>query len=383
MPASLDPYAPPHPDSLGFAEARLLFNRALHNQTASFSLLMDYAYGLSYLDSLERRRIPLVERCCLRGLYICKAQMLMSLRRHAEALDYLTRAEALTEANDRLPENLREPVEYDSFWSAAAGMTYMGVDTVSTRAERSFLRVVDIARRTGYRGGLYAHAIARLADIYLHQSRYEESIALCRQALDAAPNDPADQSRLIAAENLAEAYRQLGLYDEALHYCSLITDAPTAVEAINNLRGRAYRNRAGILAEMNRTDEALTDRNLDLVRQLADIQSTHENTCDLDTIMESLQRSLFSKEDAERFRRNFSAVYPLALNRLRSRCPDLTFTDELFCMLAMLQLDNSEMARTLGISKPSVSKARYRLRMKLELPEGVDVDAEVRKVMEG
>lgn len=608
VPASLDPYAPPHPDSLGFAEARLLFNRALHNQTASFSLLMDYAYGLSYLDSLERRRIPLVERCCLRGLYICKAQMLMSLRRHAEALDYLTRAEALTEANDRLPENLREPVEYDSFWSAAAGMTYMGVDTVSTRAERSFLRVVDIARRTGYRGGLYAHAIARLADIYLHQSRYEESIALCRQALDAAPNDPADQSRLIAAENLAEAYRQLGLYDEALHYCSLITDAPTAVEAINNLRGRAYRNRAGILAEMNRTDEALadlqrsdscfdrtghsynklqttlqrahllsrlpdsldaglrlfagikeeiqphrqafyhfyygnalvqaenytdaiplleravteaeaisiysmahesarllaecyrhtgrlalladllpryqtladstasnakirqlasanirfetekkeqenraltaevalkdsrlrtillvaalclllaagiivwavmrhravrirqeaaatllseqqtqlhnlirdrqqlTDRNLDLVRQLADIQSTHENTCDLDTVMESLQRSLFSKEDAERFRRNFSAVYPLALNRLRSRCPDLTFTDELFCMLAMLQLDNSEMARTLGISKPSVSKARYRLRMKLELPEGVDVDAEVRKVMEG
>ena len=159
------------------------------------------------------------------------------------------------------------------------------------------------------------------------------------------------------------------------------------------MRHRAIRIRQEAAATLLREQQAqlhglirdrqqLTDRNLDLVRQLADIQSTHENTCNLDSIMESLQQSIFSKEDAERFRRNFSAVYPTALNRLRNRCPDLTYSDELFCMLAMLQLDNSEMARTLGISRASVSKARYRLRMKLELPEGADVDAEVRKIME-
>ena len=50
-------------------------------------------------------------------------------------------------------------------------------------------------------------------------------------------------------------------------------------------------------------------------------------------------------------------------------------------MLAMLQLDNFEMARTLGISKSSVSKTRYRIRIKLGLPEGTDADTEIRKVM--
>lgn len=158
------------------------------------------------------------------------------------------------------------------------------------------------------------------------------------------------------------------------------------------MRHRAIRIRQEAAATLLREQEAqlhslirdrqqLNDRNLDLVRQLSDIQATHENTCNLDSIMESLQQSLFSKEDAERFRQNFSAVYPTALNRLRSRCPDLTYSDELFCMLAMLQLDNFEMARTLGISKSSVSKTRYRIRIKLGLPEGADADTEIRKVM--
>ena len=48
----------------------------------------------------------------------------------------------------------------------------------------------------------------------------------------------------------------------------------------------------------------------------------------------------------------------------------------------MLKQNNEEMAHTLGISKPSVSKMRYRIRLKLELPEGTDVDAEIKKIME-
>lgn len=601
LPASLRPDAPQHPDSLSVTEARVLYNHALRDLMANYNILMDFEGGFRHLDSLQRLRLPFVERYCLRGLLTAKAQMLMPLDRHAEALQCLNQAMRLAREQEDSPES-------DSYWSAAAGITYMGVDSTSTRAEQAFMRVVDVACQTGFRGGLYSHAIARLADIYLHQGKYEQSIALCRQAIATTPPDkPDEQGQYIAAENLTEAYRRLGLYDEALRYCALVTDAPSDFEILNNLRGRSYMNKAAVLAEMRRPAEALTalqqadscftrtgndyyrlqaslerahllsslpdslqaalhifasldgripahrqafylyyygnactqagqyaraiplleravteagniserlmahesarlltecyrrtrrlalladflpryqslsdsiasdakirqlasanirfetkkkeqenraltaevalkdsrlriillvgllclllaagiivwivmrhrairmrqeaaatllreqqaqlhslirdrqqltDRNLDLVRQLADIQSTHENTCNLDSIMESLQQSLFSKEDAERFRRNFSAVYPTALNRLRNRCPDLTYNDELFCMLAMLQLDNSEMARTLGISKPSVSKARYRIRMKLELPEGADVDAEVKKIMD-
>lgn len=616
LPASLRPDAPLHPDSLTTAEARLLCNRALRELMATYNILMDFEGGLRHLDSLRHLRLPFVERYCLRGLLTAKAQMLMALKRHAEALQCLDQATWLAQTDDSiaatLPADLPESPEYDSYWTAAAGITYMGVDSVSTRAEQAFRRVIDIARRTGFRGGLYSHAIGRLADIYLHQGKYEQSIALCREAIAATPPDkPEEQAQYIAAENLTEAYRRLGLYDEALRYCALVTHAPSDYEILNNLRGRSYWNQAAIYSDMGRTDSALIalrkadscftrtgdeyflmqtsverahlqstlpgllpaslqlfdslrphvpphsratyhyyyadalarnhehhraiplleravteakdvsrlllayeaarlltecyrltglstrlsvflpryqaladsiasdakirqlaaanirfetekkeqenraltaevalkdsrlritllvgalclllavavtvwgvmrrraliaarrekraaedllheqeaqlhslirghqqlhDRNQDLLRQLADIQAAHENTCNLDSIMESLQQSLFSKEDTERFRRNFSAVYPTALIRLRNRCPDLTYSEELLCMLAMLKQDNSEMSRTLGITKHGVSKTRYRLRMKLGLPEGADVDEEVRKVMEG
>lgn len=626
LPAGMD-VTGHHPDSLRTSEARALYNQALRSLMVNYNVLIDFEGGLRHLDSLEHAPLPFLQRYCLRGLYVAKAQMLMPLDRHREALDCLNRAMLLARREDSLAatfsaDRLRlaqadgtlESPENDSYWSAAAGITYMGVDTISTPAEQAFLRVIGIARCTGFRGGLYSHSIARLADIYLHQSKYEESIALCREALDMAPNVAYDQGRLIAAENLSEAYRRLGLYEEALRYCDIVIDSSSEYEILNNLRGRSYINKSAILGEMQRPAEAfialqqadscfdrtgndyfklqtalerayllsnltdsldaalhlfasfkdevlphrqaiyhyyygdalvragqfsralplleravpeaesisereiaykaaqgliecyrrtgrndrlagfmpryqalidsvasdakirqlasanirfetgkkeqenralaaevalkdsrlqttlligilclllaaaiivwgvmrhraltlrhrldeqekqsaaallhekeiqlhnlietrqhLHDRNLDLLRQLSDIQSAHENTCNLDRVMESLQQSLFSKEDTESFRRNFSALYPRALNRLRTACPEVTRNEELFCMLVLLRQTNEEMARTLGINPRSVTKIRYRLRLKFGLPEGADVEAEIIKTME-
>lgn len=643
LPARLDPAAPRHPDSLSAAEARLLGNRALRHLMADYNILMDFEGGLRHLDSLQRLRLPLIERYCLRGLLVAKAQMLMALQRHTETLECLDLAARLAQREDSLaatldptfaapqgtsaptdPQHpaapnppllqaftsgLLETPEYDSYWSGASGITYMGADTLSARAEAAFRRVIDIARRTGFRGGLYSHSMGRLADIYLRQGKYHESIALCEEAIATDPSTPDEQGRLVAAENLTEAYRRLGLYEDALRYCAIVTDAPTQYAILDNLRGRSYQNKAAILADMHRPAaealhalrqadscfartgndylllqsevqraqllstmpdslpaallrfarlhdrvpphsrafylyaygkactlageyaraiplleealrgaEGISDRlmahdaarlltdcylrtgrhdrlarflpryraladsmlsdakirqlaaanirfetekkeqqnraltaevalkeshlhtallvgalclliaaalvvtmalrrrlerqkkegaekllhereqqlrhliqerqrlnahNLDLLRRLQDIQALHENSCDMDGIMESLYQNLCCKENTERFRQNFSMVYPMALNRLRSRCADLTYNDELFCMLTIFLLDNSEMAHTLGISKASVSKTRYRVRVKLNLPEGTDVDEEVRKIMKG
>ena len=271
LPASLNPDAPQHSDTLSTAEGRLLCNRALRYLMVSYNLLIDFEGGYRHLDSLQRLHLPFLERYCLRGLLTAKAQMLMPLDRHAEALQCLDQAMKLSRTEDSiaatLPSGLLartqatgrlECPENDSYWSAAAGITYMGVDSASTRAEQAFLRVIDIARRTGFRGGLYPHAIARLADIYLHQGKYEQSIALCRQAIASTPSDkPDEQGQYIAAENLTEAYRRLGLYDEALRYCAIVTDAPKDFEILNNLRGRSYINKAAVLAEMNRSADAL------------------------------------------------------------------------------------------------------------------------------
>lgn len=607
LPVCLEPERQPA-DTLSAAEGRQLANAALRLLMVCYNVLMDYEEGIDYFDSLQQAPNPFIRRYALRGVLTAKAQMLMPLARHAETLECLNQAMSLARAEDSLPPARRETPAQDSYWSAAAGITYMGADTASLRAEEAFLRVMEIARRTGYRGGLYAHAMGRLADIYLHQGQYEKGIKLCEEAIANSEKSPESQSHLVAAENLTEAYRQLELYDEALRYCAMVTEAPSDFEAINNLRGRSFLNKAAVLTEMSRFPDALEaveqadscfrrtgnayfrmlaemdrarllaqlpdsaatalrlfehlqaevpphryaffhyyygaalanngdprraiplleqavpeaeaisqtaiahkaarllaecyrqtgqatrladllphyqaladsvasnakirqlaaanirfettkreqenraltaeveleksrlrltllaggaclllvisilawmvmhrrldrqekasaqallhqqeeqlhilihdrqqlyDHNQDLLRQLAEFQAEHANTCNLDRIMESLQQSLFSKEDTDRFRRNFSALYPLALNHLRRHCPDLTYNEELFCMLAMLQLSNSEMARTLGISNPSVSKIRYRLRIKLGLPEGTEVDPFVRSIMKG
>lgn len=99
--------------------------------------------------------------------------------------------------------------------------------------------------------------------------------------------------------------------------------------------------------------------------------------------MESLQSHLLTRKEEEDFRNAFLSVYPSALLYLREACPAVTRSEELFCMLVLLKQSNEELARTLGISVASVSKTRYRIRVKLGLPEGSDTDAEIRHIMAG
>lgn len=129
--------------------------------------------------------------------------------------------------------------------------------------------------------------------------------------------------------------------------------------------------------------QELNNHNETLLRQLAEVQARHEKTCDLDRVMECLQPRLLTSQEEEQFRSTFAGLYPSALNRLRSFCPKVTRTDELMCMLIVLKQTNDEMARTLGISRSSITQSRYRLRTKMNLSEGIELNDEVQRVMTG
>ena len=143
------------------------------------------------------------------------------------------------------------------------------------------------------------------------------------------------------------------------------------------------RDQESRLHELIAARQDLYERNRSLIRQLSDIQARHRNTCELDSVMESLQSHLLTRKEEEDFRNAFLSVYPSALLHLREACPAVTRSEELFCMLVLLKQSNEELARTLGISVASVSKTRYRIRVKLGLPEGSDTDAEIRHIMAG
>lgn len=146
--------------------------------------------------------------------------------------------------------------------------------------------------------------------------------------------------------------------------------------AENRLRDQAER-----LQQLIASRQELNNHNEELLRQLAEVQSAHEKTCDLDRVMESLQPRLLTNEEEEQFRTAFSSLHPTVLHQLRSICPRATRTDELMCMLIVLKQTNEEIARTLGISRSSVLQNRYRLRTKLNLIEGSDLDGEVRRIL--
>lgn len=99
------------------------------------------------------------------------------------------------------------------------------------------------------------------------------------------------------------------------------------------------------------------------------------------SLTECLQSRLLTREEETSFRNLFASTYPDMLPRLRSVCSRATRADELLCMLILLEQNNEETSYLLGISRPSVLKNRYRLRAKLELPEGVDLDTEVRRLL--
>lgn len=93
-----------------------------------------------------------------------------------------------------------------------------------------------------------------------------------------------------------------------------------------------------------------------------------------EALRDQLQPSLLSDADEKRFRQAFAALYPRFLQRLHARCPELTKSDELFCMLIMLNQSTDQIALALGILRASVNSARYRLRRKFNLAPDVDLD---------
>lgn len=114
--------------------------------------------------------------------------------------------------------------------------------------------------------------------------------------------------------------------------------------------------------------QELHDRNEELRRQLKEIRDRSENKTDLEKMMDMLHPRLLTNEEEEQFRVGFSTLHPIFLHNLRNACPQVTKGEELFCMLIVMNLTNEDIARTLGISRSSVIKTRYRLRRKIEDP---------------
>lgn len=112
---------------------------------------------------------------------------------------------------------------------------------------------------------------------------------------------------------------------------------------------------------------ALNDRIESLNDKLSARTAGEENNALLNTV-------LMEKDEELRFRKIFSDIYPGFIDRMRRDYPWLTPGNELLCMLICLRKNNNEIALALGISRESVTTARYRLRSRFKLAKDVDLN---------
>ena len=87
----------------------------------------------------------------------------------------------------------------------------------------------------------------------------------------------------------------------------------------------------------------------------------------------SIQQILDLRGD-EKFKDYFIQAFPEFISLLRQKAPNLTTKEELYCMLMGLNTTNSELSQLFHIARSSVIVAKYRIRKKLNLEDGVSME---------
>jgi DNA-binding CsgD family transcriptional regulator len=95
------------------------------------------------------------------------------------------------------------------------------------------------------------------------------------------------------------------------------------------------------------------------------------DSSDLKAILKTLNAENKIDEQWQHFSQHFDAVHHDFLSRLRSRHPKLTPNDQKLCAYLKMNLSTKEIAQLMNITTRGVEISRYRLRKKLEVPQGM------------
>lgn len=243
-----------HPDSaLTLKEALWFAHHALRQHLVTYNVQMDYEGCYRRMDSIERRHIPLVERHCMRALWVIKGQMKMSVNERDKGLEYLNRAMAIDTAG-----SYSSPHD-EAYWLGVGGITYCGVDNSSERAEATMRKSIDISLRTGTITSQLSNVLSRVANFCLTRGEYQACIDLCRQAdsINQVQKDARGHQR--TNETLMETFASLGMYDEALRYGRIAAGTPAQYTTLLTNNGIVHCSMAGIYLTMQRYDSALVE----------------------------------------------------------------------------------------------------------------------------
>ena len=109
--------------------------------------------------------------------------------------------------------------------------------------------------------------------------------------------------------------------------------------------------------------EVVTQRSRETESQLSELLSNKESRMEIASVAPALYR----QSGETKFRERFSQLHPTFLPKLKERVPNITHSEEVLCMLIVLDQTTEQMIDILCIARSSVNMARHRLRKKMEL----------------
>lgn len=118
------------------------------------------------------------------------------------------------------------------------------------------------------------------------------------------------------------------------------------------------------------------DRAIESLRELVAKRKPGSNAPqqDFDSLLKQIDtNNLQSKEFWDLYQANFDLIHENFFRNLRKKYPKLTPSDLKFCAFLRLNLSTKDIANITNLTIRGVEAARYRLRRKLELPEGTSL----------
>lgn len=129
--------------------------------------------------------------------------------------------------------------------------------------------------------------------------------------------------------------------------------------------------------------EVLKEKNSLIERLDAEYQKTQEQLFQppfISPVNTFAHMSILTEEDWQEFRRLFDKAFPGFFLRLKNKYPELTPSDVRHIALTKLHLTSGEMSKMLGVSYDAIKKSRYRLRNRINLPLGTNLEQLVESI---
>lgn len=104
--------------------------------------------------------------------------------------------------------------------------------------------------------------------------------------------------------------------------------------------------------------------------QLAKSQCGRKN---MELVLKQINENIAEEDSWEVFQQNFDLIHQRFFRTLRERYPNLTATDLRFCAFLRLTLSTKDIAQMMNLTIRGVEAARYRIRKRMEVPDGVSL----------